>query len=97
LDWVNSLLSVDLTKIEQLGAGNVYCQILDAAYPEKVPLNKVKWNAFLEVDFLHNFKVLQITFERLGINKIIEVRLKLVRCRSWQKRNTRTILNLSNG
>ena len=47
LAWVNTLLATNLNKIEQLGAGNVYCQILDAAFPEKVPLAKVKWGAYL--------------------------------------------------
>lgn len=79
LDWINQLLALQLTKIEQLGSGSVYCQILDAAYPEKVPLNKVKWTAYLEVDFLHNFKVLQVAFERLGIVKVIEVSFSLDR------------------
>lgn len=73
LEWVNNLLSTNLTKIEQLGSGNVYCQILDAAYPEKVPLSKVKWNAYLEVDFLHNFKLLATAFQKLGISKSIDV------------------------
>jgi microtubule-associated protein, RP/EB family len=56
-----------------LGSGSLYCQVLDAAYPNKVPLAKVKWNAVLEVDFLHNFRILQTAFERLGIVRTIEV------------------------
>jgi RP/EB family microtubule-associated protein len=40
-----------MTKIEQLGAGSIYCQIFDVIYPGKVPLNKVKWKAKLEYDF----------------------------------------------
>jgi RP/EB family microtubule-associated protein len=71
LEWANNLLSIKLTKIEQLGSGSIYCHILDAAYPEKVPLNKVKWNAYLEVDFLHNFKILTTCFQKLGIEKYI--------------------------
>jgi len=47
IDWINDLLITHLTKIEQLGSGNIYCQLLDAAFPEKVPLNKVKWQAYL--------------------------------------------------
>ena len=45
--WINDTLLLPLTKIEELGAGNVYCQLLDAAYPERVPLHKVKWDAKL--------------------------------------------------
>lgn len=47
IEWINDLLITHLTKIEQLGSGNIYCQLLDAAFPEKVPLSKVKWQAYL--------------------------------------------------
>lgn len=74
IEWINSILDIEMTKIEQLGSGNIYCHILDAAYPSKVPLHKVKWNAYLEIDFIYNFKILQDSFERLGIDKNIEVK-----------------------
>lgn len=45
LEWINDTLLLPLSKIEELGAGNVYCQLLDAAFPERVPLHKVKWEA----------------------------------------------------
>ena len=79
MEWASRVAAVNLTRIEQLGSGNVYCQILDAAYPEKVPLNKVKWQAYLEVEFLHNFKVFQSCLQRLGISKDIDVSLFLCR------------------
>lgn len=71
--WVNSILAVRLTSIEQLGAGNLYCQLLDAAYPGKVPLHKVNWQAYLPIHFLQNFKILQNCFEHLAISKYIDV------------------------
>lgn len=73
IEWVNDLLITSLTKIEQLGSGNIYCQILDAAYPDTIPLSKVKWHAYLEVDFLHNLKLLQTAFQKIGINKPFNV------------------------
>lgn len=82
IEWINQLLSIELTKIEQLGSGNIYCHILDAAYPGKVQLSKVKWNAYLEVDFLHNFKILQTAFQKIGIKKVIEVLVLLVRLKN---------------
>ena len=95
--WINDTLLLPLTKIEELGAGNIYCQLLDAAYPERVPLHKVKWDAKLEVDFLHNFKVLVTAFQFLGIEKKIDVNLNVLRFKDYQKRNIKTIYNLFNG
>jgi RP/EB family microtubule-associated protein len=87
LDWVNSTLQLQLTKVEQLGAGNVYCHLLDAAFPGKVPLHRVKWQAQLEIDFIFNFKILQSCFEHLGIARHIEVPTPLRRSRRWSGQN----------
>lgn len=73
LSWVNTLLSVNLEYIEQLGTGSVYCQILDAIYPGKIPISKVNWKAKLEYEFINNFKILQQSFLKLNIKKYIEV------------------------
>ncbi|KGG50264.1 hypothetical protein DI09_7p430 [Mitosporidium daphniae] len=32
IQWINDLLSLNVTKIEQLGTGAVYCQIMDSIY-----------------------------------------------------------------
>jgi microtubule-associated protein, RP/EB family len=45
LNWVNELLKANLAKIEQLGTGAVYCHLLEALYPGKVPMGKVNWKA----------------------------------------------------
>jgi hypothetical protein len=82
IDWINSTLHLNITKIEQLGAGNIYCHILDAAFPAKVPMHKVKWNAQTEIDFLFNFKILQNCFEHLGIARHIEVPMRPLRSKN---------------
>ncbi|KAF4735769.1 Microtubule-associated protein RP/EB member 1 [Perkinsus olseni] len=41
LDWLNTLLQTSLTKVEQCASGAVYCQIIDSAFPGRVPLKKV--------------------------------------------------------
>ena len=43
--WVNELLKTNLTKIEQLGTGAIYCQLIDILYPNKLPMSKVNWKA----------------------------------------------------
>jgi RP/EB family microtubule-associated protein len=73
LNWVNDLLKLDYTKVEQACTGAAYCQIMDALYPGKVPLSKVNFNAKHEYEYLANFKVLQNVFDKLGIDKTIDV------------------------
>ena len=80
LKWINSTLKVEVASIEQLGSGSIYCHLLDAAYPSKVPLQKVKWSTQMEVDFISNFKVLQSCFEHLGIARNIDIQ-RLVRAK----------------
>lgn len=48
IKWINTLLKLEITTIEQLGSGSIYCQIIDSIYPGKVPLNKINWNAKTE-------------------------------------------------
>ena len=80
LQWLNNLLKLNYTKIEQMGTGAAYCQILDIIYPNKVPLSKVNWKAKFDYEYLNNFKVLQQSFTKLNIMKHIDVE-KLVKCK----------------
>ncbi|ORX93812.1 EB1 domain protein [Basidiobolus meristosporus CBS 931.73] len=79
LAWVNDLLQLNYTKIEQLGTGAAYCQILDSIYGD-VPLSKVKFEAKQEYEYLSNFKVLQTAFIKHKIDKSIAME-KLCKCR----------------
>jgi len=73
LKWVNTILKLNLTKIEQACTGAVYCQIIDSVHNGKVKMNKVNWKAKLEHEFLANYKVLQQSFIDCNIPKNIEV------------------------
>ncbi|XP_029631102.1 microtubule-associated protein RP/EB family member 3 isoform X2 [Salmo trutta] len=64
LSWVNDSLQLTYTKI-----GAVYCQFMDMLFPGCVLLKKVKFSARLEHDFINNFKVLQASFKRMGVDK----------------------------
>lgn len=79
LNWVNGLLLLDLTKVEQCGTGAVLCQIYDSIFLD-VPMGKVKFDVNTEYQYLNNFKVLQSTFVRHGIDRSIPVE-RLVKCR----------------
>lgn len=80
IQWVNELLEVSITKVEQCATGAVYTQILDAIYPGTFPLSKVNWGAKHEYEFVNNFKILQKAFDSNGITRHIEVQ-KLVKAK----------------
>jgi RP/EB family microtubule-associated protein len=69
LEWVNDVLKLHLTQIEQCASGAVYCQILDMCYPETVEMSKVNWLAKAEHEHIPNYKVLQTACDANGINK----------------------------
>lgn len=71
--WVNHILQLDITHIEQLGTGAIYCQLLDSLYPGRVLTSKINWRAKHEYEFIQNFKLLQGALDRLGIDRKIEV------------------------
>ena len=84
-------MQLNITKIETLGAGNIYCQILDVIFPGKVPLSKINWKAKLDYEFINNLKLLQSTFDKLGVKKNIEVYVDLDRSRKYPRQSTKTI------
>uniref|UniRef100_A0A3P9DP12 Microtubule-associated protein RP/EB family member 1 n=1 Tax=Maylandia zebra TaxID=106582 RepID=A0A3P9DP12_9CICH len=73
LVWINESLQMNLTKIEMLCSGAAYCQFMDMLFPNSVPLKKVKFGAKLEHEYIHNFKLLQVAFKKMGVDKIIPV------------------------
>ncbi|ORY06342.1 hypothetical protein K493DRAFT_327990 [Basidiobolus meristosporus CBS 931.73] len=79
LAWVNELLQLSFTKIEQLGTGAAYCQIIDSIYGD-VQMNKVKFSANQEYEYIQNFKILQVAFNKHKIEKEIPID-KLVKCK----------------
>ncbi|XP_035014855.1 microtubule-associated protein RP/EB family member 1b isoform X2 [Hippoglossus stenolepis] len=73
LVWINESLQMNLTKIEMLCTGGAYCQFMDMLFANSVPLKKVKFGAKLEHEYIHNFKLLQVSFKKMGVDKIIPV------------------------
>lgn len=78
LAWVNHVLDLSLAKVEQCSNGAVYCQIIDACHPGMVQMKRVNWSARDEHQCVPNYKVLQQGFDKVGIQRHIEVN-KLVR------------------
>lgn len=50
--------------------GAAYCQFMDMLFPNSVPLKKVKFAAKLEHEYIHNFKLLQVSFKKMGVDKV---------------------------
>jgi len=73
LAWVNDCLSAKYTKIEEMCSGSAYCQFMDMLFPGSVQLKKVKFKTQLEHEYIQNFKVLQASFKRMGVDKIVPV------------------------
>ncbi|KAJ8521690.1 hypothetical protein ONZ45_g1641 [Pleurotus djamor] len=59
LAWLNDLLQMNYTKVEQCGSGAAYCQIIDSIYGD-LPLTRVKFNAKHEYEYLVNFKPIPV-------------------------------------
>ncbi|KAJ5668727.1 Microtubule integrity protein mal3 [Penicillium macrosclerotiorum] len=79
LAWLNNLLQLNITKIEQCGTGAALCQIFDSIFMD-VPMSRVKFNVNTEYAYLQNFKVLQNVFARHAVDKPIPVQ-SLTKCR----------------
>ncbi|KAF4552149.1 Microtubule integrity protein mal3-like protein [Elsinoe fawcettii] len=92
LQWANSLLQLNLTKVEQFGTGAPYCQIYDSIFLD-LPMSRVKFNVNSEWQYLENFKILSSTFRKHQIERTIPVE-SLIKCKmqdnleflQWTKR-----------
>ncbi|CAJ1084355.1 microtubule-associated protein RP/EB family member 1b isoform X1 [Xyrichtys novacula] len=73
LEWINESLQMNLNKIEMLCTGAAYCQFMDMLFPNSVPLRRVKFGAKLEHEYINNFKLLQLAFKKMSVDKIIPV------------------------
>ena len=67
LDWLNTLLKTNLTKIEGTCSGAIACQLCDALYgPEsKSSYAQVKWDCKADFEYTQNYKILQDVFKKL--------------------------------
>jgi len=55
IQWVNGLLQLSLSKVEQCASGSVYCQIVDSCHPGTVKMSKLNWMAKAEHEYVPNY------------------------------------------
>jgi len=92
IQWLNSLLQLNMTKVEQCGTGAALCQVYDSIFMD-VPMSRVKFNVNTEYAYIQNFKILQNTFTKHQIDRSIPVE-SLIKCKmqdnleflQWTKR-----------
>ncbi|KAF9124052.1 hypothetical protein BGX30_001121 [Mortierella sp. GBA39] len=77
--WVNELLQLNYTKVEQLGTGAAYAQIMDSIYGD-LPMQRVKFATKHEYEYLGNYKVLQTCFTNRKIDKAVPTE-RLMKCK----------------
>lgn len=56
--------------MHSLVIGAAYCQFMDMLFPGCISLKKVKFQAKLEHEYIHNFKLLQASFKRMNVDKV---------------------------
>ena len=67
-----SLIQLNLTRIQELGSGAVYCQVFSLVHPGSIPMHKVNWKAKNEYQFNKNLKLLQDAFAKIGIERPLQ-------------------------
>lgn len=73
IQWINNLLCLNYSKVEDTGNGAAFCQVIDAIHPGTVSLKNVDYNAFDEPGRLNNYKILQDSFSKNGIQQFVDV------------------------
>ena len=84
----SSLIQTKFAKIEELCTGAAYCQFMDMLFPGSIQIKKVivihifsfnvlssqvKFNTKQEHEYINNFKVLQASFKKMSVDKIVPV------------------------
>ena len=80
LSWLNNFLEADYSKIEHLGDGIAYCQIVDSAYPGKFPLEKLNFNTTYVEQRVKNLRLLQSVLADCGVKKEVPAK-ELAACK----------------
>lgn len=56
-----------------MSTGAAYCQLTDILFPGSISLKKVKWNSRNEIDWISNWRVLQIAWRDIKVDKVMNI------------------------
>ncbi|ALC49892.1 CG15306, partial [Drosophila busckii] len=73
LAWVNKTMQSQFLKVEELCTGAAYCQFMDMLFPYSISMKRIKFSANQEFEYIHNFKLLQLSFSKMGVKKNVAV------------------------
>lgn len=71
LDFFNTLLELNLTKIEETASGAVACQMTEMIFPGSIPMSRVNWEARSDYEFVQNYKLLQNAFNKHHVQRYV--------------------------
>ncbi|XP_034485164.1 microtubule-associated protein RP/EB family member 1 [Drosophila innubila] len=71
--WVNKTLDCNVPRIEELRTGAAYCQLMDILFPGTIRMRKVKFLCNQPFEYIDNFRILQQSFNELGVNTPVNV------------------------
>ncbi len=77
--WLNELLQLNYTRIEQCGTGAAVTQVFDSIWGD-IHMARIKYNANSEYQYLENWKILQVAFKAHRVDKPILLD-RLAKCR----------------
>jgi len=78
LNFFNTLLDLNLTKIEQTASGAVACQLTEYIFPGSIPMSRINWDTKNSYEYVQNYKILQAAFSKNRVQKYVDVD-KLIR------------------
>jgi hypothetical protein len=71
--------------------------VVDVIHPGKVAMNKVNWKAKNDYEFIGNLKILQDSFNKIGIKRYVEVLPPPPRSKNSPRPSTRTTSSSPSG
>uniref|UniRef100_A0A6B2LAV4 Calponin-homology (CH) domain-containing protein n=1 Tax=Arcella intermedia TaxID=1963864 RepID=A0A6B2LAV4_9EUKA len=74
LAWINATLNINYTKIEDMANGAAYCVLFDVIHPGKIATSRVHLEAKQIYEVESNYKLLQLGFAKVGLNKEVPVK-----------------------